>query len=77
MIRARLDFSQPTHWRSTPTLGGGTFYRCLPSSTVGVRRKRERTGDLVLVGPTLKGGEDGLVDARLEATVILAEEDET
>lgn len=35
-----------------------------------------RTGDLVLVGATLKGGEHGLVDAGLEAAVVLAEEDE-
>ena len=34
-------------------------------------------GDLVLVGSTLKGGEDGLVDAGLEATLVLAEEDHT
>ena len=32
-------------------------------------------GDLVLVGSTLEGGEDGLVDLGLEAAIVLAEED--
>ena len=35
------------------------------------------TGDLVLVGSTLEGGEDGLVDFVLETTVVLSEEDHT
>jgi len=35
------------------------------------------TSDLVLVGSTLKSGEDGLVDAGLEVAFVLLEEDHT